>query len=310
MFGSFRRHAFGDQIVPAPIPSEFVHFPVSAIILGVYEPRDLADEGYEFEVGFNIVGNSVFRAVDLWYSNFGSITMSSFSFIHAADLHLDTPFIGVSCIDPQAGKRMQDASLEAWDNLVNGAILVRVENDHVAKIDFLPFDVVRCSDINLDASNIRDLPALERTLDHEMNCLRQKHSSKGLLLRAQLNGRSALNRDLRRPNVREELLSSMREHTIGMNPFVWWSDIRDNTHSPVDLAKIRGSGDFRDILLQLSESIRKDERIKQEFLDEILATPGIVKPYLEEINRTEFNNMDAIWKEAVELALDLLSADE
>lgn len=425
--------------------------------------------------------------------------MSTFKFIHAADLHLDTPFAGISCIDTQAGKRMQDASLEAWDNLVNGAIrakvafillagdiydssdrgvraqlrfhsgltklhaagiqcfviygnhdpldgwsaiqefpkntkifghsqideaqvlregrviatvygvsygqrvvrenlalkfpprgstqgfrigllhctvgqytehepyspctienllaagmnywalghihlrmallqdsrchihysgnlqgrsmksseqgekgalLIHVENDRVSQTEFLPFDVVRCSDVNIDCSGIRDLPALERALDYEMTGLRQKHSSKGLLLRAQLNGRTDLNRDLRRPMVRDELLSSMRERTIGMSPFVWWSDIRDNTHAPVDLTKIRGSGDFRDILLQLSESLGKDEKRKQQFLEETLATPGMVKPYLEEIDRIEMSSMDAIWKDALELALDLLSADE
>ncbi|MBM3259393.1 MAG: DNA repair exonuclease [Candidatus Sericytochromatia bacterium] len=44
--------------------------------------------------------------------------MSSFTFVHAADLHLDTPFKGVSRIAPRMAEALRDASLEAWDALV------------------------------------------------------------------------------------------------------------------------------------------------------------------------------------------------
>lgn len=44
--------------------------------------------------------------------------MSSFTFVHAADLHLDTPFKGVSRIAPHLAESLRDASLEAWDALV------------------------------------------------------------------------------------------------------------------------------------------------------------------------------------------------
>ncbi|MEB3237166.1 MAG: DNA repair exonuclease [Candidatus Sericytochromatia bacterium] len=44
--------------------------------------------------------------------------MSSFTFVHAADLHLDAPFKGVSRVDPDVAVALRDASLEAWDALV------------------------------------------------------------------------------------------------------------------------------------------------------------------------------------------------
>lgn len=46
----------------------------------------------------------------------------SFSFLHAADLHLDTPFRGIGSISAEVGKALQDASLNAWDRLVEAAI--------------------------------------------------------------------------------------------------------------------------------------------------------------------------------------------
>jgi exonuclease SbcD len=41
-----------------------------------------------------------------------------FRFVHAADLHLDTPFAGVARVDERLAQRLRDASLEAWDALV------------------------------------------------------------------------------------------------------------------------------------------------------------------------------------------------
>jgi exonuclease SbcD len=425
--------------------------------------------------------------------------MASFSFIHAADLHLDTPFSGISCIDPHAGKRMQDASLEAWDNLVRtaidgkvefivlagdiydnsdrgvraqlrfhngltrlhdagiqsfviygnhdpidgwsaihnfpkstkvfgdsqvegvevtregqaiatvygisygqrvvnenlslkfpkrtstqgcriallhctvgqcadhepyspctvqdlvslgmnywalghihlrapilqdphchihysgnlqgrsmkaseqgekGVLLVRVENDRVARTEFLPCDVVRCQEVKLDVSKISDLPGLERALDNELTSIRKRHSAKGLLLRVLLEGRSNLSRDLRHQNVRRDLLTSVRERMVGVSPFVWLSDIRDETHIPIDVTAIRGSGDFRDILLQLSETIRKSQNIEKEFFDDALVIPSVLRPYVEELNQYDSNSAEEIWKDAIELALDLLSAEK
>jgi DNA repair exonuclease SbcCD nuclease subunit len=48
--------------------------------------------------------------------------MSRFCFVHAADLHLDTPFEGVGRVPPAIASELRDASLAAWDALVSLAI--------------------------------------------------------------------------------------------------------------------------------------------------------------------------------------------
>jgi DNA repair exonuclease SbcCD nuclease subunit len=42
-----------------------------------------------------------------------------FCFVHAADLHLDTPFYGIGETAPAVGEALRDASLQAFDNLVS-----------------------------------------------------------------------------------------------------------------------------------------------------------------------------------------------
>jgi DNA repair exonuclease SbcCD nuclease subunit len=48
--------------------------------------------------------------------------MTRLRFVHAADLHLDTPFDGIGRTAPQVAERLRDASLEAWDALVRFTI--------------------------------------------------------------------------------------------------------------------------------------------------------------------------------------------
>jgi exonuclease SbcD len=44
--------------------------------------------------------------------------MTRFRFIHASDLHLDTPFQGIGRVAPAVADALRDASLDAWDALV------------------------------------------------------------------------------------------------------------------------------------------------------------------------------------------------
>lgn len=48
----------------------------------------------------------------------GSPDTPDFCFVHSADLHLDTPFKGVSAAAPHVGQALREASLEAFDSLV------------------------------------------------------------------------------------------------------------------------------------------------------------------------------------------------
>ena len=50
-----------------------------------------------------------------------------FTFVHAADLHLDTPFEGLGRVNPQLGERLRDASLDAFDDLVRLTIERRAD---------------------------------------------------------------------------------------------------------------------------------------------------------------------------------------
>ncbi len=78
-----------------------------------------------------------------------------FQFIHAADLHLDTPFEGIGRVAPEIANSLRDASLDSLDALINLAIARQVA------FIIISGDVYDGADRGLRAQ-LRFLGALER----------------------------------------------------------------------------------------------------------------------------------------------------
>ncbi len=53
--------------------------------------------------------------------------MKSFSFIHTADLHLDSPFSGLRQVDGEIADLLKDATFRAFDNVVELALKKIIE---------------------------------------------------------------------------------------------------------------------------------------------------------------------------------------
>ena len=45
--------------------------------------------------------------------------MPAFTFVHTADLHLDSPFVGLEQIDPEVASVLKDATFRAFDNIID-----------------------------------------------------------------------------------------------------------------------------------------------------------------------------------------------
>jgi DNA repair exonuclease SbcCD nuclease subunit len=54
-------------------------------------------------------------------------TLSSFKFIHCSDLHIDSPFKGVSNVNPDLADRLRESTLKSFHNIVDLAIQEKVD---------------------------------------------------------------------------------------------------------------------------------------------------------------------------------------
>lgn len=50
-----------------------------------------------------------------------------FSFIHCADLHLDSPFEGLHAVAPFLARLLRDATFRAFDNIIDLALAQKVD---------------------------------------------------------------------------------------------------------------------------------------------------------------------------------------
>ena len=53
--------------------------------------------------------------------------MSIIRFVHAADLHLDSPFKGLSDVQPEIAARLKNATFDAYQNIIDLCISERVD---------------------------------------------------------------------------------------------------------------------------------------------------------------------------------------
>ena len=89
--------------------------------------------------------------------------ITPFSFIHCADLHLDSPFECIQAVDPDIASVLQDATFKSFENIIDLAIQKRV--------DFLIVsgDVYDGADQSLYAK-LRFYQTLRRATDKGIQC--------------------------------------------------------------------------------------------------------------------------------------------
>ncbi len=88
---------------------------------------------------------------------------ASFSFVHCADLHLDSPFEGLHALEPQVAAVLREATFQAFNNVIDLALKERVDFIIVAG------DVYDGADRSLRAQ-LRFREALRRTLAAGIKC--------------------------------------------------------------------------------------------------------------------------------------------
>ena len=136
-----------------------------------------------------------------------------------------------------------------------GALLVDVDDGQVASVDFLPLDVVRFDAFDLDIAELVDVAGL---IDALVGAARERaatHGGRTAVLRVSLTGRGAVHLDLRRSHVRDQVLVPVRTALASATPAVWLDAIDDRTSPELDVAALRGRGDFAADLIATVDSV-------------------------------------------------------
>jgi DNA repair exonuclease SbcCD nuclease subunit len=135
-----------------------------------------------------------------------------------------------------------------------GALLIDVEDNHVTDVSFLPLDVVRFDEFEVDIASIPDVGSLAETLCDAARERAASHDLRAVVLRAVLVGRGDVHADLRRGRTREQLLGPVRTTLASATPAIWMNAIDDCTRPALDIDEMRGRADFTADLIATADA--------------------------------------------------------
>jgi DNA repair exonuclease SbcCD nuclease subunit len=187
-----------------------------------------------------------------------------------------------------------------------GALVVTVEGGQVQEPRFEALDRIRFESLSIDTAAFEDVASLMRTLQQRADDLLQQHPGRGLILRAELVGRSSLYGEIRHPGRLDEILDELRRDQDRPGPPVWWEDLRNSASPPLDREAIRLRGDLSSKLLERQALLTVEAGEGERFLGESFAALERFAPLMGPLDESE---MRALLEEAETLALDLLEGD-
>lgn len=127
-----------------------------------------------------------------------------------------------------------------------------------------------------------------------------------VVLRLDLNGRSAAHAALARPKVLDDVLADIRGAGLSRDPWVWVDRLRDRTMPAIDLDLVRSGSDFAADLVSLADTLLADREALGAYVE------SLAQPILGTLDAKDLFEPDArdIIERARDLALDRLMAEE
>lgn len=205
---------------------------------------------------------------------------------------------------------LQGRSPRATERGPKGALVVEVDDaGAIAEPEFVALDRIRFEHAEHSIDGVADLVTLrDRLVDLGHRRLAEA-DGRSVLLRVELIGRGPIHGDLHRPGAVAELVESLRGEQHSAAPFLWWDRLVLSTLPVQDLDELLGRNDFvADLVDEAAQLLGDDdaraERVQgwdDELPSDLVHLLGDALPRPDDPER---------WRDAEELAVDLVSSDD
>ena len=150
-----------------------------------------------------------------------------------------------------------------------GCYLIELDPDTSPQLRFIPVDVIRFENRDIDISNESDLNDVVLHVQQEKKRLRETSDGRDVVLRLQLTGRTPLCSVLRRASNVVDLLSELNDGELVESPFVWIDRITSSVTPQIDLNKRSKGKDFIANLLSQCKTYESDPGLDEEIRKEL-----------------------------------------
>jgi len=187
---------------------------------------------------------------------------------------------------------------------VKGCYLVELNANSEPDIKFIPTDALRFNTSRLDISSINDLDSATDKIQEHCEKLSDNAGNRPALIQLSIEGRTALDFDLRKPGAMDALSEELNSRFYLREPQIW-IDLKLETAGVFDIASLRKGNNFiADLLSHYSavESSVDKESIRKELKPMFESWQGRI--FLDELSNEE---LDKILAAARELTLNQLT---
>lgn len=166
-----------------------------------------------------------------------------------------------------------------------GCYLVHVSDSQAVALQFVETDAVRWSYAEVACSGMTQEQELIDKAQETLDGIRNQ-AGRPALVRLLLTGRTALHRNLARPNLLREITEELRDIDHAPDEIVWLEAIQNQTRLDIDLEERRTSKDFLGDFLRAVQEARANSEKLAELKDvlEPLFSDRRGHKYLPELN--------------------------
>ena len=161
---------------------------------------------------------------------------------------------------------LQGLSPKPSERGAKGALVADVDGLRVTRVEFVPLDVVRFDEFEIDITGVPDVAGLLDALVEAAQERAATHDGRAVVLRVSLTGRGAVHRDLRRGHIRDFVLHPARTVLASANQTVWLDTVDDRTSPEIDIEALRGRGDFAADLVETVDSMLATPAARSELI--------------------------------------------
>ncbi len=186
-----------------------------------------------------------------------------------------------------------------------GFYLVEAEAGRAPRLTFQACDLWRFATLVLDLGRL-SLDSVDQVVSHLVRVAQDEKGDRGLIASARVTGTTPLHADLNRVGLRDELLRDLRDQAQGAGD-LWWDELTIRTQPTRDRAKRMEAADFGGDLLRWSAAHSAEAPARVAALLAELQVNADLLAVRREIDWHGIEGAaDELWREAEQMALDLL----
>lgn len=155
----------------------------------------------------------------------------------------------------------------------HGCLVVSISGSRAVAVEHVETAPIAWSQQSIDISAAGGLEDVRRALEEaceEIRSLEQRPA----VVRFALEGRSAVQRQLARAGVLEELLEDLRAEQSAGQPWLWIDRLDDRSAAEIDLDAVRQGPDYSAEVVRIADALAEDERALAEVLDTLVSELG------------------------------------